>query len=223
LQVAVANPAAIAAIITAAGNVLTVDGAGNGAIGGVHGGCVGARAVHDEDALGDRVIGERIGVLAGLEGADFLESFQVDDEGLARGAIHRESAAQFGYGKQAGGTFHPGDLADDRAGIDVDHVNVISAPDVQTPGLVVHGDVVPAFGAADRNRFYDVIAGCAGRGWNGSRAAEKQCKAQRNSCDHRKIFATHTDETLPWRVYVPKLNNTLRYSTGARQAKYGKG
>src|SRR5579862_9713526 len=138
---------------------------GDGPGGGVNRGGAASSAIHDEDAFGDWFVGEGIGSFAGFHGTDLFQGFEVHDDHFAFVFIGRKAAAKFGHGQQAVGSVQAGDLADGSTGVDVQRVDMIFAADVEDAGRAIHGEIVPALGAGEVNRFQDVIAGWAGECW----------------------------------------------------------
>src|SRR6267142_1783507 len=140
-----------------------VDVAEYGTVGGVDGGGVFAAAVEGEDALGDGVVKNGVGIAVGLDVAtDGLQRFQVKDGDIVRAAIAGEAAAEVGSDGDAVDALGVGNVADNGVGVRIENHSVSAPRDVNATSVTVHIDVIPTTIAAHGNSFDDVIAG-AGR------------------------------------------------------------
>src|ERR1700682_1337011 len=70
--------------------------AGDGAIGRIDGGGVLAPAIEGENALTDGIVDDGIRIDVGLNRADGLQRFQVEDSYIVRTAVASEAATEFG-------------------------------------------------------------------------------------------------------------------------------
>src|SRR5712671_3570761 len=140
--------------------------AGHGAIRGVNRRGILAAAVEGEDALGDGIVNDGVGIRICFNGADGFQHFEVEDGYVIRTAVAGEAATEVGSDSDAMDALSVGDIAHDGVGVRIENHRVSAARDVDTACVAVHVDVVPTALAANGNRFDDVIATRAGR-WRG--------------------------------------------------------
>src|ERR1700740_2838024 len=156
------------------------DGADHGAIGGVDGGGILAAAIEGEDALADGVIKDGVGIAVGLNGANGLESFEVEDRDSIGAAVAGEAAAAVGSVGDAVSALCVGDVADDGVAVCIENHRVSAAGDVDAASVAIHVDVVPTALATHGDGLADVIAG-AGRRRSGSVQESYSRKDDHNS------------------------------------------
>jgi len=135
----------------------------------VDGGCVLAAAVESEDALGDGIVDDGVGIGVGLCGAESFEGFDIEDDGGVGAAGAYEAAAEVGSEGNAVNALRVGDIAFDGVGVSVHDDDVGAMRNVDAACSGVDGDVVPAFIARDGDSFDDVITGSTWSGRGGAR------------------------------------------------------
>src|SRR6267154_2831048 len=140
-----------------------INRAGYGAIRGVDRGGVFAAAVEGEDALGDGIVNDGVGIRICFNGADGFQHFEVKDGYIVRTAVAVEAATEVGSDSDAMDTLGVGDVADDGVGVRIENHRVSAARDVNTAGVAVYIDVVPTTLAADRDSLDNVITARARR------------------------------------------------------------
>ena len=99
---------------------------------GVDRGRVAAAAVEGEDAMRDRLINDGVGILAGLDFAQNLQRFDVEDGDVVVGAVAGEAFAEIGGDGDAVDAFGVGNGADELVGRGVDHFGLRAVRDVET-------------------------------------------------------------------------------------------
>ncbi len=134
------------------------DRADYGAIRGVDGGGVFAAAVEGEDALGDGIVEDGVGIAVCLYRADRLQRLEVENRDVVAAAVAGETAAEVGSDGNAVNPFGVRDVANDGVGVRIENHDVRAARDVNAAGVTIHVDVIPTALAADRDGFDDVIA-----------------------------------------------------------------
>src|ERR1700674_5507657 len=137
--------------------------AGHGAIRGVNRRGILAAAVEGEDALGDGIVNDSVGIRICFDRADGFQRFEVEDGYIIRTAVAGEAATEIGSDSDAMDALGIGDVAHDGVGVRIENHRVSATRDVNSAGVAVYVDVVPTTLAADRDGFDDVIAACAGR------------------------------------------------------------
>ena len=140
-----------------------INRAGHGAIRGVNRRGILAAAVEGEDALGDGIVNDGVGIRICFNGADGLQRFEVEDGYIVRTAVAGEAATEVGSDRDAMDALGVGDVANNGVGIRIENDDVRAARDVDAAGVTIHEDVVPAAVAADRDSLDDMIAAGAGR------------------------------------------------------------
>src|ERR1700690_3722237 len=83
----------------------------DGTAGGVDGGGILARTIHGEDALGGGIVTDSVGVCSYLDGAEGLESFQIEGGYGVRAPVTGETAADVRGNSNAMHALGIGDLA----------------------------------------------------------------------------------------------------------------
>lgn len=161
------------------GAAAEVDGADDGAGLGVnHSGAVGI-AVHDEDALGEWVVEDGVGVLVGFGFAGDFEGLQIEDNYFALAAIGDEAFAEFDGDGNAVILLEAGDVADGFTGVGVEDDDFGAVRDVDAAGGGIDADVVEIFASAARSGakgvFFElVVARSSGQGErNGSEQGDE--------------------------------------------------
>src|SRR6266481_9591905 len=153
-----------------------INRAGYGAIRGVDRGGVFAAAVEGEDALGDGIVNDSVGIRICFDGAEGLQRFEVEDGYIIRTAVAGEAATEIRSDGDAMDALSVGDVADDGVGVRIENHRVSATRDVNTAGFAVYVEVVPTTLAADRDGFDDVIAARAGR----RRGRARECYSRKN-------------------------------------------
>jgi len=166
---------------TVFGAAAEINGACDGAVGGIEDADAVAFAVHDVEALGERFVDDGVGLLAYFDFGKGFERFQVegnDGIGFAGGDV---AAAEFG-----GDGLHRGrpgvwNGAHEGQRVRIHHVNLGGVSDVDAAGGFVDDDVIPAARARDSHFFQKLIirsGACQG--------TQQRC-ATRNSITNRFI------------------------------------
>src|SRR5690348_6410006 len=128
------------------------------AVRGVNRGCVLAPAVHGEDALGNLVVDDGVGVGIGLYRAESLERFEIKYDSLIGATGADEPAVKVGgerYAMHSGGVRN---FALDGVPIGVHDYNMRPMRNVHSASMRIDGQVIPEFVAGYGNRFDQMIA-----------------------------------------------------------------
>src|SRR5882762_10933522 len=109
--------------------------ADNGAIRGVNRRGILAAAVEGEDALGDGIVNDSVGIRICFNGADGFQRFEVEDGYIVRTAVAGEAATEVGSDSDAMDALGVGDVADDGVGVRIDNDDVRAARNVDAAGV----------------------------------------------------------------------------------------
>src|SRR5258706_7201081 len=139
------------------GAAAEINGAGDGAVGGIEDADAVAFAVHDVEALGERFVDDGVWLLAYFDFGKGFERFQVegnDGIGVAGGDV---AAAEFGGDGYTVSARSVWNGAHEGQGIGVHHVHLGGMGDIDAARGLVNDDVIPAACAGDCNFFQKVI------------------------------------------------------------------
>src|SRR6266446_4205506 len=154
---------------------------GDGAVSGADGGGVLAASVQGEDALGNRVVDDGVGIGAGGDGAEGLERLEVENGDVVGAAVADVAAAEIGNDSDAVDALGVRNIALDRVGICIHDDDMRGVRDVDAACISVNRDVIPALVAGNRKSLYEVIAGGTGGQNTGVRVGDgkkrhKECR-----------------------------------------------
>src|SRR5579863_1271876 len=158
-----------------------IDRPQNSAVGGVDGrGVLATRripaaTVEGEDSLGNRLVENGVRVDVGLNVANGLQSFQVEDSDIVGGAITGKAAAEVGSNGDAVDAFCVRNIANDGVRIGVHNNRVVAVRNVDAAGGAVDVKIIPAGITGNRDGLDDVIAG---RTWSGRGGARFEAGAE---------------------------------------------
>src|SRR5260370_5302880 len=131
-----------------------INRAGHGAIRGVNRRGILAAAVEGEDALGDGIVNDGVGIRICFNGADGFQRFEVEDGYIVRTAVAGAAATEVGSDSDAMYPLGVGDVADDGVGVRIENHRVSATRDVNTAGGAVYGDGTPTTLPRDPGGFY---------------------------------------------------------------------
>ena len=152
------------------------ESSGDCAVGTIDRGGVLAAAVEGEDALGDGVVDDGIGIGVSFYGAERCQGFHVEDHCEVGATGADKAAAEVWRERDAVDALGVGDVAFDGVGVGVHDDDVGAVRNVDAAGGGVDVEIIPAFVTGDGDGLDYVIAGGA---WSWSGGAGEKNHAQR--------------------------------------------
>src|SRR5580704_6659262 len=157
-------------------------------------GDTGAAAVECKNALGSRVIENRVGILpTRADRADGFQGFQVENRNRVRAAVAHETASQVGSQRDSVHALRIRNIANNRVGIRIQNDDVRGMRYIHASGVAIDDAIIPPSVSADGNGLHHLIAR---RAWNNRVHAQKSGKEncsceKRPAYDCQNVFATH--------------------------------
>ena len=145
------------------GLAVELDRAQNFSAGAINRAGILAASIERENALGRRIVEDRVGILADLHFfANGLKRLKVENGNGAFAAVAGESASEVGRERDAMHALGIGDIADGFAGINVEHNYVRASRDIEPAGIRVGAEIIPATFAAQLVSFGHVVSRTSG-------------------------------------------------------------